>query len=411
MGAYGYERDTTPNIDRFAGEAVFFETAFSSAPWTLTSHMSMLTGLMPSMHGATRTAHMADTVPYLPELLSGAGYQVDGLVSNAYLSPTFGFDRGFRTYRVRPGDRTNEQIDEALALIRRARGRPQFLFLHLLGPHWPYLPPKDFIGRFGARPRDISGVLDLVLYRRQPGGSEEIQELKDLYDSEVAFVDRELGRFFDELEALGLFETSLIILTSDHGEAFYEHGYWQHSDTLYEEMIRVPLIVKWPGKSQSRNVRLPVSLIDIFPTLAAEAGLSSPANGARDLRLRIESAPPADDHRWVVSEVSWDPDPVRGLVSLFALRSGDLKYIATVESQPDLSGAKILKERLFDLSRDPSESVDLTASGDVDLEAFRRGLLDYLSASRQFRAGHRGTSVTLDDVTRERLKSLGYIEE
>ncbi len=171
------------------------------------------------------------------------------MVTGAYLSQSFGFERGFRVYRFLNDPGAETTIDAALELLRRARGRSQFLWVHLFDPHWPYLPPKNLMERFGPRPADLSGLLQNVSRQHEPpANGEAVQRAIDLYDAEILYTDRELGRLLDELESTGLYDRSLILVVGDHGEAFHEHGLWQHTLTLYDEMIRIPLIVKWRVK-------------------------------------------------------------------------------------------------------------------------------------------------------------------
>ncbi|MEE9263732.1 MAG: sulfatase, partial [Vicinamibacteria bacterium] len=230
LGSYGYDRDTTPRIDRLAARGVVFENALSTAPETLPSHMSMFTGLYPAFHGASKWRRLSESTPYLPELLGGSGYEVNGVVTGLYLAQGFGFERGFRVYRFFDDPGAGTAIDAALELVRRARGRSQFLWVHLFDPHWPYAPPKDFLDRFGHRPPDISDLLQNVSQQDEPpADSEAVQHAIDLYDAEILYTDRELGRLLDELESTGLYDRSLILVVGDHGEAFHEHGLWQHT--------------------------------------------------------------------------------------------------------------------------------------------------------------------------------------
>ena len=153
VSAYGYSRNTTPSIDRLAAHGMIFENAVSVSSWTLPTHMSMLTGLMPSFHGASRSHKLSNSVPFLPEMLSEAGYETLGVVSGAYLSQTFGFERGFDIYQVLIGQRASDVVDAALELSRRALTRDQFLFLHFFDAHWPYLPRESsWIVSTSARP-------------------------------------------------------------------------------------------------------------------------------------------------------------------------------------------------------------------------------------------------------------------
>lgn len=407
MGLYGYRRETTPRIDEFARDSAVFAAAYSASSWTLPSHMSMLTGLTPSFHAASRTQKPAPSVPYLPAILSEAGYEVIGVVSGAYLSPDFGFERGFHIYRVLHRPRASETVDEAIELLKRAQGRELFLFLHLIDPHWRYLPPGDFIERFGPAPPDLDKLLNKVIRREPPSSQEEVEQLKTLYDGEIAYVDQEIGRLFDWLKAMGLYESALIVVTSDHGEAFYEHAYWQHSDTLYEEMTRIPLIVKRPRSSAGARVETPVSQIEIFHTILEEARLPQPTRGM-SLNRYLQDAKAAYDGRIISETAWWSPDRTRMKV---AFRHKDMKYIATFAGRADdpLSIDAMLQEELYDLATDPQEKDNLETSR--HMKDFRRELRAHLEEARKFRAErHKGGAVVMDELVKERLRSLGYIQ-
>jgi len=414
MKLYGYERDTTPHLDSFSMDGVVFETASSASSWTLPAHMSMLTGLTPSFHAVSRERKLAPSIAYLPQILSEAGYETDGVVSGAYLSPSFGFERGFHNYRVLSESRAGEVVDETLDLLERTEGRDFFFFIHLFDPHWRYLPPEDFVERFGPRPPQLDALLNKVIDRQPPAGPEDIERLKSLYDGEIAYVDRELGRLLDGLRARGLYQNALIIVTSDHGEAFYEHGHWQHSETLYEEMIRVPLIVKWPIDSLVRPTRIedPVSLIDLFPTILEVVGLPSAGTQGETLARFLEPSKPVRSGT-SVSEVIWWASAQTGEQTgkKIALRSRNLKYIATFQGEPgdDLTIGKMVQEELYDLTADPEEKNNLETSN--DMAAFREALRAHLEQARRFRADREsGGTVVVDESIREQLKALGYIQ-
>jgi len=410
LGAYGYARKTSPRIDQFASQGVVFETAVSSSSYTHPTHMSMLTGLPPSVHGATRWRRLARAVPYIPELLSREGYRVDAVVSGAYLSQNFGFERGFHTYRYIQDPGAERLVDEAIDLLRRGEGQSHFLFLHMFDPHWKYLPPAEFRIRFGQRPGDISDLLSKVPQSDPPESRKEIEDMINLYDGEIAYLDQEVGRLFDELKAMGLYDRSLIIVTADHGEAFFEHGYWEHSQTLYEEMVRIPLIVKWPEDSPVATIDSLVSQTDIFPTVLDVAGVDRPSPWAIPLRRYLDGTSPSLDSRKVVMEVTWDPLDTRRASMKIALRGQDLKYIATLHAPTvdDLYVAEIRDEELYDLRSDPGEKENIIAESSQSL-IYRDELRAYLAEARRVRSERRGEKVILDDAVRERLKALGYL--
>ena len=294
VGTYGYPKPTTPFIDEFAEDSVVYRRAVSTSSWTIPSHMSMFTGLTPMLHGvndspdnfwAGNARKLPSSVPYLAEILEREGYDTAGVVSSSPMSPTYGFERGFGVYRLHPS-RAGGVVDSALEFVRRARGQRQFLFVHLIDPHWPYLPmlefrqyAEEFIDRFGPRPSDISELLRRHSGKANGAKPNDAKYVTTLYDAATAYVDRELNRFFEELKKMELYDGSLIVLTSDHGEAFYDHGAWGHAKTLYEELIHVPLIVKWPGNSPKGDVETLVTLVDLFPTLLEASGDLATSDG------------------------------------------------------------------------------------------------------------------------------------
>jgi len=409
LGTYGYSRNTTPSIDAFAEDGVVFETAVSTSSWTLPTHMSMLTGLPPSIHGATKTRMLHESVPYLPVLLAESGYRVDALVSVPALSHEYGFDRGFHSYRFYFNPGASNTVDAAIDLLEKGDGQSHFLFLHLIDVHWPYAPPEEFRERFGERPPDISDLLQQILNDVPPSGQVQIDHAVNLYDGEIAYVDRELGRFLDHVKAEGLYDSALIILTADHGEAFYEHGYWKHTQTLYEEMVRVPLIVKWPAESPTGRVPNLVSQVDVFPTVLGAVGLESETAWARDLRRYVDGL---GTKRSVVSEVSWKALATRPALFKVAFRNEQFKYVATLEGpaleELDVDG--IREEELYDLRADPGETVNLVAASVGELRSFRKDLQAYLAEARQLRSTRRGQEVVVDELLRERLEALGYVD-
>ena len=408
MGLYGYQRNTTPRLDEFAEEAFVFEAATAASSWTLPSHMSMMTGLTPSFHAVSRERKLGPSIGYLPELLSEGGYEAIGVVSGAYLSPSFGFERGFHKYRVLKRSRAAQTIDVATAWLSEAQGRDVFLFLHLFDPHWRYLPPDDFVELFGPRPENVDALLSTIIDRAPPSGPKDIEQLENLYDGEIAYVDQELGRLLDWLKERGLYEASMIIITSDHGEAFYEHEHWQHSDTLYEEMIRVPLLVKWPYSSARTSVETAVSHVDLFSTILEAAGLPPTETGGTSFGRYRKGTSPAGSKPTVSEVIWWAGDPV---VKKVSLRSRELKYIATFEASADddLTIDKMRKEELYDLVLDPGEKNNLQTPS--HMEAFRRQLQAHLESAREFRADRdQGGQVVIDEDVLEQLRALGYLQ-
>jgi len=304
-------------------------------------------------------------------------------------------------------------VDSALDLLERARDRPQFLFLHLFDAHWPYVPPREFIERFGERPPDISDLMNKVGKEQPPASPEEVEQIIRLYDAEVAYTDQEVGRFLERLQELDLYDNSLIILVSDHGEAFYERGHWQHSVSVYEELTRVALIVKWPGNSPTGRIAAPVSLVDVFATFLEPIGWETDSADSRSLMRFFRKTDETVEPSPIVSEVRWKPKATSTPMMKIAFREGDLKYIATLagsEGDMDtLAVHEIRKEEIYKLSSDPGELQNLLENSQIDTGPYQRALRAYLEKARVLRAEREEAPRLLDEDLKEKLRSLGYV--
>jgi arylsulfatase A-like enzyme len=409
VGVYGHTRPTTPNIDALAGDAAVFENTVSVSSWTLPTHMSMLTGLMPTEHGLTRSRKRGPDVPYLPEILSRDGYETIGVVSGLYLSPTFGYEQGFDVYRALIDEPAETLVDAARELFFSEPRRPRFLFLHFFDAHWPYLPRDEYLEQVGGRPKEVSDLLKNVINRRRPADAGQTEDTKTLYDAEVAYVDAHLGRFFDELEQSGRYDDALIVITADHGEGFYEHELWQHSEIIYNEVTRVPLIVKGPRGAGARRVSELVSQLGIFPTFLEALELETPFDHPGLLSLSEDGARfPAS----IMSEIIWEANESRGPFVKLAATRGELKYIATFSGELDDEQfvSTLVKEELYDLSRDPGERSNLLPDGANRIGELRSQVRDYLDVVRARRAGGGGDRIVVDDELAEKLRALGYVQ-
>ncbi len=291
LGAYGYPRDTTPFLDALASRGVLFEQAIAPAPWTLPSAMSILTGRLPSSHRVENDGmRLPAGIPTLASALKEADYTTSAVVSHIYMSGLFGFDRGFdrfedfglgKGYRFEAGlePRAGEVTDRALEEIRAAKGRPFFLLVHYFDPHWDYDAPPPFKTRF-ADPYEgtVTGSYQNFSKYILPGADlapEDLRHLVDLYDGEIAYTDSEVGRLLEGIEEAA--DGAVVVITSDHGEEFKEHGFLGHGRSLYDEVVKVPLIVAdLGGKGTARRVAEQVRGIDIFPTLCGIAGARVP---------------------------------------------------------------------------------------------------------------------------------------
>ena len=416
LGAYGYEVEVSPNLDAFAADAVVYEQAVATSAWTLPTHMSMMTGLTPSFHGAvTPSSPVDDGVTLLAEHLRKSGYETSGLVTWWFVSQAYGFDRGFDRFALRTLATAEEVLDEALDRLRGGAAPEQFVFLHLLEPHWEYAPAPERLEALGPRPADVSRLLEMADQGSPDPTTKDVEEMVRLYDAEIATVDAALGRFFSELRTLGLYDDALIIVTADHGEAFFEHQGWQH-DTLYQEVLHVPLIVKYPrgepGGAGSTlppgRVSRPVSQAQVFATLLDQAGV--------ELATAVVPGLESDVERPIISEYEvaainrrHGRAPVPGTDRLVSVRLGSLKYVASLAPSEEGEAPEILAEELYDLAEDPSETRDLATERPRERESLHNVLRSYLRAAAAARRdGGRGTLPLEGEMLRD-LESLGYV--
>ncbi|MCB9378356.1 MAG: sulfatase [Holophagales bacterium] len=399
LSAYGYERPTSPHLDAFARRGWRFETAISQAPWTRPSHRSMLTGLYPSSHGELRS-------PRLPELFWRRGYRTFALTGGGQLDPKFGFGEGFEAYQGQEWLREPEQ------LFRRLDARPEsrfFLFLHSWEPHDPY---EDTRFAEGMPPGRVDGRFDHALWLawNEELTAEEKAYVEAMYDGDIARADEGIRDLLAGLEARGLLDETIVAITSDHGEAFWEHGTWRHGMHLYDHQVHVPLILWVPPAVRARHglaepgaegtvVLDQVGLIDLYPTLAELAGV--PVDHAIQGRslvpyLRGERLPP----REVLSE-----NVNVSRLERKSLRTDRTKLIQTIARDPERDYGP--EHLLFDLRRDPGEHENLAPRMPAAVEA----LLARIAA---IRAGSEETleeavPADLDPELRKQLQALGYI--
>ncbi|HET9225470.1 MAG TPA: sulfatase, partial [Thermoanaerobaculia bacterium] len=288
--AYGYTRNTTPEIQRrLADPGAVVEEAYSQAPWTLPSVVSFLTGRYPGelLSPEMSSFGIPDGIEPLAERMARLGYQTAGFVANPTLHAGAGFDRGFRTYFAPPADilwmqkHADDLNAHAIPWLKASQDRPFFAYVHYIDPHDPYRNPdmEPFGGRAPFQPGyegPVDGGWIHGIYTGElqlPDPPRDVHYIKALYDSEVSYVDRHIGELLAALDPEVLSNT-LVVLTADHGEELFDHGGWKHGQSLYEEQIHVPLIFRWDGHIKP-GTRLPgtVRLVDLVPTLAAAVGM------------------------------------------------------------------------------------------------------------------------------------------
>lgn len=413
LGCYGYGRDTTPAIDALARDGVVFRQAISPSTFTKTSIASLFTGRHPYRHGVywgsrqaaddTRTADLlGDGETTLAEVLRGHGYLTAAWVQNSHLRRVMGFDQGFVDYHDQQGSirRIHRRVFPWLEGPGRRYGF--FAYLHYIDLHDPYRPEPPYDTLFGTSADVYRGVdlrrwgayLAAVRQGEQTLSDAEVDELRALYDGQLRAVDDEIGRLLFELLETGLYNDALIVLTADHGDAFMEHGFISHSATPYEELVRVPLVVKLPGQRHAGEVvDSQVRLVDVMPTILAAAGIAADLDvDGCDLMPWIAAGGRPDDAParcgYAVIEVAEDDGP-----PVLAVRTERFKYIHRPQG----------RDELYDLAADPGERRDLAAAPDAEPAPLRALALD-LAARR---AG--AASMALDEKLLRELRALGYV--
>ena len=394
VGAHGYPRPTTPRLDALAREGLLCEDAVSTSSWTLPAHLSLLTSVDPGAHGGVDLEHgFNGRVPTLAETLKRAGFATQAVTSHLYVSSVYGVDRGFDHLDFHQDRKATDVANRALDVLDRHGDRPFFLFLHFYDPHWHYDPPASTRATF-ERPYagNVTGLWQ-DFSKRERVSAADVQHLLDLYDGEVRYVDDEIGRVLDHLKARGLDRSTLVVVTSDHGEEFQEHGSWEHQKTLYEEVIRVPLLMRGPGVSPRREA-VQVSLLDVAPTVLAWAGLPAWSH-AQGVSLLTS---PGEREAYGETDHTID-----GTHKLF-LRGmqGRWKTIVSL-SRADRS---VRATEWYDLATDPAEKSRVSPPPDVTEALRRRAVGRWQTARAQSVAG---PSVALTPEQRDRLRALGYV--
>ena len=354
LGLYGYGRATSPAIDGLARDAVVFDRAYATSAWTRPSAASLLTGLYPVRHGANAYPdRLSDSIDMLAERLKPLGYRTAAFVSNPHVLGTWGFAQGFDLFRDVGATSTewdrvgSERVGSAFIEDLDDLHEPFFAYLHTIDPHTPVDPPPPYDRLFtdstvpvprwgGIGPETPASVLE---------------RLEALYDAEIRHNDDRLGELIEELRERGLYERSAIFVVSDHGEEFLDHGLGGHSRQLWNEVARVPLLLKLPASAHAgTRVHAPVSLVDVLPTILSLACQQpDPTLEGRDLRGLLEGSPAGARPLFLnLDRIDDDGKTVR---QIHAVVLGDWKYIEEIAPQPS--------RFLFDQRRDPEERTNL----------------------------------------------------
>ncbi len=428
VGAYGCEKNLTPRLDELAADGVVYLNAFAQASWTRPSVCTILTGRYPSSHTATlKGSVLPDEITTLAEAMNGGGYETIGIATNFNLTPFFNVDQGFFDYSYLSPDlpfgSTDEQAklifvevakkiaakfqgtqeapkdyyvigevvtDKALArLDKRNKDHPFFMFLSYMDVHDPYF----------RHPFDGYGISHRANPNPDPDDKALIKEMKELYAGEVVYWDRQFGRLMDGLKKRGIYDETLVVMVSDHGEEFGEHGGFWHGTTLYDEQLKIPFIVKYPASSGiSGGVEVSdwMRLLDVAPLILDSAGLEIPDE--------MQGAPAPQSARTpIFAEEDHQGNVITSI--RYADEGRELKLIKANEGNP--RGLGLVE--MYGVDGDPGETTDISQDSEKHLDTALQALDAAAAAARQGAA-----KAVVDDLSDEQkrvLKQLGYMKE
>ncbi|HLX83022.1 MAG TPA: sulfatase-like hydrolase/transferase [Terriglobales bacterium] len=405
MDFLGSRRALTPNLDAFAEQSVVFTHAYAQVPLTAPSHASILTGTYPQFHQVKDfQTPLAQALPYTPEILRSHGYSTAAFIGSMVLDPgvglAVGFDRGFDTYdagfhQAQPGEdryssterRGSEVVAHALAWLKDHPRGPSFIWLHLYDAHDPYDPPEPYKTKYASAP----------------------------YDGEIAYVDAQVGKFLGELRSRGLYDSAIIAVMADHGEALGDHGEDFHGFFLYDETIRVPLLIKLPAtpapldaavkRAPLKQIDIHVGLVDVLPTILQAAGLAVPKEVQGESLLTIMTATPTPQSSASAAAPHETPDrPIYaeseyghrayGWSSLRALRTSKYLYIEAP------------RRELYDQTADPGATHNLSSTSAAVTSTLAANLDSFLQKTSSTRELPK---LLVDPEAQDKLAALGYV--
>jgi arylsulfatase A-like enzyme len=414
LGCYGYSKPTSPEIDRFAQQAVRWQEGRAQSSWTRPAVATILTGLQPITHGVQESFDkLSERVPLISEMFGRAGWQTAMFTSNGNVASRFGFARGWDFYRYFPERRRTPELHVQSVemhpgivdwLEHRDRSKPFLVVVHTTDPHHPYTPMRRFrkLLATSVRDRETGSRADISRLPSLPPAVavKRRDDLMALYDAEIAGNDASFGKLMDYLDRAGLRETTAVLLVSDHGEEFYEHGGWTHGLSLYEEQLRVPFVLRLPGGRGAGTV-VPADVaeqIDVVPTLLGLAGLPVP----KELPGRDLLAAPSIPEREAAgrSSFAWLQ---RTDQALDAVSRSQWKLVRNERANPALHRPP---RELYALGSDPGEQNDLAR-----VRPLRRAWLEghLLAAWVRFQRLLPVERTALDPELEANLRALGYL--
>ncbi len=432
LSCYGYDRIRTPHIDELATGGARFEEVLAQSPWTLPSLASLFTGTYPTVNGVVSSGNRLDGArATLAEVLGDAGYHTQAFVSNGWLQKPFGLDQGFAGYyheshrppyywllnmmvvrAVRgfiPGLRGvmtyssgAHLTDLACGWLRERRPTGFFLWVHYLEPHDPYAPPPPFNQTWDDQYRGRWRYRSGMLQRFRTGlwlTAAERRHLESLYDGEVWFVDHCVGRILRVLKEIGLYDRSLVVVTSDHGEEFWEHGNVGHGHSLYQELLRVPLVMRFPERIPAGTVvRGRLRLMDLAPTILGILGLPG--------TMEMQGADLA------AGAVSGSIDTSLTAFGEALIYYGEQKALLR-DKWKLVYLPESAKRELYELSGDPEELFNVAQANPEARDSLTAELLNWMAESEAINRAlpaETGSRAVVDGALRQQLQAMGYLQ-
>lgn len=447
LSCYGYHRKTTPNIDRLASEGTIYKQHYSTGVWTPPGHASMLTGLYVSEHGVYGERRLSKNIPTIAEKLKENGYQTAGFVNNSQVGELVGLHKGhdlfvevwkespyknsierilkgslrrvkdYLGYEDKGAKRTNSLFLDWISRIDR--NKPFYCFLHYIEPHNPLNPPRNYKNKY--LDKEILRNVDMEKIKKVAHNplicyveditlnNTEIETLKALYDGEIEYTDSKVGEIIALLKENNLYDDTMIIVTSDHGEHFGEYGYWSHVASLYKEILHIPLVIKYPkGVEYIEEINDYTQLVDIFPTIMEIAGVSEQEFQTSGINL-THNRDNSKFHEYIFAE--WEgrvpyfiQDKVKGNkgldinrfnVQMSMIQDKQYKYIWKIDGN----------EELYDISNSKEELLNITTQKEIK----ERLQSELLKKKKTMRYIEESTSYSIDNEIAKNLKALGYM--
>ncbi len=421
VGCYGYERNTTPTMDKVAADGIRFANAMSTSSWTLPTHLTMFTGRYQIAHGVMHESYtLSDQVPTMGEVMKAAGYATAGFVSAPYLAAHYGYSRGMDVYRdlsseyghraeARSAIVSKELTELAVDWLEDNKDEPFFMFVHNFDAHYDYTPPPPYDTMFDD---DYEGEMDgnHFIERKDVNANMDKRDLDHilaLYDGEIRYADDHIGILLDQLRELGLHDDTIVLIVSDHGDEFFEHGNKGHHRTLYDEVLRVPMIVRLPDRAHAGTVvDEQVTLVDLMPTMLELAGID-----ATDGMQGISMAPLMAGRRSGRTAIYSAFLDKRGFNLQVGRRTSESKVIQHFNR---ITHPKQTPVERYDIEIDAGELEDIAPMTQVrtrgELDILAAFLDDQWTENRRINVlSHGANRIDIDDDTMEALKALGYV--